>query len=237
MLGGVWGPTAPCSYVENIPHTGPPTPVHRTADQRVLLPARLRLEDEAACDPRTGVVRHSTVVWLRVLCLGVRMLVLCLMLVTLYAVQAQRKQQSLEWDHRSEAQKVNARGCANLTLVLDNWKYAIMTQVKDLLLHDHNTVLPDYGRIGPLSDALGDLYKEFNALKERLGDLTVKFDDVEAFVDDVRAGRSPTPPRREPRPPAGKPVEENATNTEERRRPPGRRTRVVIRRIKKPAGS
>jgi hypothetical protein len=92
-------------------------------------------------------------------------------------------------------------------------------------------------RIGPLSDALGDLYKEFNALKERLGDLTVKFDDVEAFVDDVRAGRSPAPPRREPRPPAGKPVEENATNTEERRRPPGRRTRVVVRRIKKPAGS
>lgn len=44
------------------------------------------------------------------------------------------------------AERVNTRGCANLTLVLDNWKYAIMTQVKDLLLHDHNTVLPDYGR-------------------------------------------------------------------------------------------
>ena len=46
----------------------------------------------------------------------------------------------------SSAQKVNGRGCANLTLVLDNWKYAIMTQVRDLLLHDHSTVLPDYGR-------------------------------------------------------------------------------------------
>lgn len=44
------------------------------------------------------------------------------------------------------AERVYNRGCANLTLVLDNWKYAIMTQVKDLLLHDHSTVLPDYGR-------------------------------------------------------------------------------------------
>lgn len=43
-------------------------------------------------------------------------------------------------------EKSTLRGCANLTLVLDNWKYAIMTQVKDLLLKDHSTVLPDYGR-------------------------------------------------------------------------------------------
>ncbi|CAL8304479.1 unnamed protein product [Lota lota] len=166
-----------------------------------------------------------------------QMLVLFFLLVTLYAAQAQRKQHSLEGEYRSEAEKVNARGCANLTLVLDNWKYAIMTQVKDLLLHDHSIVLPDYGRIGPLSDALGDLYKEFNVLKERLGELTAKFDDVEGFVDDVRAGRTPTPPRGEPRPPAGRPVDENATATEEGRRPQGRRTRVVLRRIKKPAGS
>ncbi|KAM4525147.1 uncharacterized protein PAE49_001174 [Odontesthes bonariensis] len=110
-----------------------------------------------------------------------------------------------------------------------------MTQVRDLLLHDHNTVLPDYGRIQPLSDALGDLYKEFNALKERLAELTVKFDGVEAFVDDVRLGRKPAPPRREPRPPGSPPGE--APATEAGGRPAGRRTRVIVRRIEKPSGS
>ncbi|KAF3854006.1 hypothetical protein F7725_014694 [Dissostichus mawsoni] len=69
-----------------------------------------------------------------------------------------------------------------------------MTQVKDLLLHDHST---------PLSDALGDLYGEFNALKERLSELTVKFEGVEGFVDDVRSGRKPSQPRGEARPRGG----------------------------------
>ncbi|XP_078147078.1 uncharacterized protein LOC144543003 [Centroberyx gerrardi] len=164
-------------------------------------------------------------------------LALLVLLLALGAAQKRRGTQNPEWDFRNEAEKVNTRGCANLTLVLDNWKYAIMTQVKDLLLHDHSTVLPDYGRIQPLSDALGDLYKEFNALKERLGELTSKFDGVEAFVDDVRAGRSPAPPRAEPRPPGLLPGEPEAAATEERSRPPGRRSRIVVRRIKKPAGS
>ncbi|KAM7381116.1 hypothetical protein PAMA_012108 [Pampus argenteus] len=146
--------------------------------------------------------------------------------LTLCAAQKQKIIQRPEsWDYRNEAERLNTRGCANLTLVLDNWKYAIMTQVKDLLLHDHNTVLPDYGRIQPLSDALGDLYKEFNALKQRLAELTTKFDGVEAFVDDVRSGRKP---RAEARPPGLLPGEAEAA-------PPGRRSRVVVRRIKKPA--
>uniref|UniRef100_A0A4W5MEG6 Si:ch73-127m5.3 n=1 Tax=Hucho hucho TaxID=62062 RepID=A0A4W5MEG6_9TELE len=167
-----------------------------------------------------------------------------LCLVALCAAQKRRiTEQNSEWDYRTEAEKVNTRVCANLTLVLDNWKFAIMTQVRDLLLNDHSTVLPDYGRIPPLSDALGDLYKEFNALKERLGELTTKFEGVEAFVDDVRAGRSPTQSRAEPRPLT--PDEEiqsttltgtgEGTGTGTGTRPQGRRNRVVVRRVKIPA--
>uniref|UniRef100_A0A8C6W0J8 Si:ch73-127m5.3 n=1 Tax=Nothobranchius furzeri TaxID=105023 RepID=A0A8C6W0J8_NOTFU len=130
-------------------------------------------------------------------------------------------------------ERMNSRGCANLTLVLDNWKYAIMTQVKDLLLHDHNAVLPDYGRIQPLSDALGDLYKEFNALKEHLTELTAKFGDAEAFVDDVRLGRIPAPPRGEHRPTGS--VSEAGRDSGSRHAAP--RSRIIIRKIKKLSGS
>uniref|UniRef100_A0A3P8SZM9 Si:ch73-127m5.3 n=1 Tax=Amphiprion percula TaxID=161767 RepID=A0A3P8SZM9_AMPPE len=161
--------------------------------------------------------------------------VLVFFCATLSVAQKQKTSQRSEWDYRNEAEKVNTRGCANLTLVLDNWKYAIMTQVKDLLLHDHSTVLPDYGRSGsPLSDALGDLYKEFNTLKERLAELTTKFDGVEAFVDDVRLGRNPAPVRGEPRPP-GPPAPREVEAPDAGGRPQGRRSRVVVRRIKKPA--
>uniref|UniRef100_A0A3Q3R433 Uncharacterized protein n=1 Tax=Monopterus albus TaxID=43700 RepID=A0A3Q3R433_MONAL len=121
--------------------------------------------------------------------------VLFMLSVTLNAAQKYKLTERPEWDFRNEAERVNSRGCANLTLVLDNWKYAITAQVRDLLLHDHNTVLPDYGRIQPLSHALGDLYTEFNALKEQLTKLTGRFDRVEFFVDGMRSGRRLPPPQ------------------------------------------
>ncbi|KAM6111109.1 LOW QUALITY PROTEIN: Fanconi anemia core complex-associated protein 100 [Pterocles gutturalis] len=58
------------------------------------------------------------------------------------------KRQPAAWDEGADAAKVPAKGCANLTLVLDNWKFAI-TSLRNLLLFDHQTVLPDYGRLAP----------------------------------------------------------------------------------------
>lgn len=44
------------------------------------------------------------------------------------------------------ADRVNTSGCCNLTQMLENWRSSIMAQVKDLLLHHHESVLPDYSR-------------------------------------------------------------------------------------------
>ncbi|XP_066545947.1 uncharacterized protein LOC136712976 [Amia ocellicauda] len=116
---------------------------------------------------------------------------LCLLLGLVVVVLGQRKRPVKdEWDYRDGSDKVNMRGVANLTQVLDNWKFDIMTQVKTLLQSDHQSVLPDYSRIQPLSEALADLFKEFNALKERLGDLSEKFVAIETFVDEVKGGQA-----------------------------------------------
>ncbi|KAK5855845.1 hypothetical protein PBY51_007485 [Eleginops maclovinus] len=82
------------------------------------------------------------------------------------------------------------RGVANLTQILDNWRFDILSQMRGLLQNDHQSLLPDYARIQPLSEALDDLYKEFNALKAHLGDLTEKFSAIETFIDEVKAGRN-----------------------------------------------
>lgn len=95
-----------------------------------------------------------------------------------------------EWNYRDGSDRVNMRGVANLTQILDNWRFDILGQMKGLLQNDHQSLLPDYARIQPLSEALDDLYKEFNALKAHLGDLTEKFTAIETFIDEVKANNA-----------------------------------------------
>uniref|UniRef100_A0A670HSD1 Uncharacterized protein n=1 Tax=Podarcis muralis TaxID=64176 RepID=A0A670HSD1_PODMU len=153
---------------------------------------------------------------------------LLLLVAICCAAKPKRQQATSEWDYRSEAEKVNMRGCANLTVVLDNWKFAIVSQMKNLLLFDHQSVLPDYGRIKPLSDALNDLYLEFNALKERLGELTTRFEGVESFVDEMNKKGQSQPAAKTPLRVAQPEVEKASFPL------PAKRRRVQIRNGRKP---
>uniref|UniRef100_A0A3Q1FNE3 Si:ch211-76l23.4 n=2 Tax=Acanthochromis polyacanthus TaxID=80966 RepID=A0A3Q1FNE3_9TELE len=122
--------------------------------------------------------------------------VLMLLAVAVVTVSAQRRRPATtstttgEWNYRDGSERVNMRGVSNLTQVLDNWRFDILNQMRGLLQNDHQSLLPDYARIQPLSEALDDLYKEFNALKSHLGDLTEKFTAIETFIDEVKAGRA-----------------------------------------------
>uniref|UniRef100_A0A674CUY3 Si:ch211-76l23.4 n=1 Tax=Salmo trutta TaxID=8032 RepID=A0A674CUY3_SALTR len=122
------------------------------------------------------------------------MLLLLLLVVATAAVMGQRSERrpatTDEWNYRAGSEKVNMRGVSNLTQVLDNWRFDILTQMKTLLQNDHQSLLPDYARIQPLSEALDDLYKEFNSLKAHLGELTEKFVAIETFIDEVKTERA-----------------------------------------------
>ncbi|XP_063040172.1 uncharacterized protein LOC134435226 [Engraulis encrasicolus] len=146
-----------------------------------------------------------------------RALALLSLLASLSLAQKRWADDPAKWSSRVPDQS-NTKACSNMTQVLDNWKFAIMTQVKDMLVNDHSAVLPEYGRIKPLSDALGDLYQQFNTLKENLGALGAKFDRVEAFVDDLQAGKFP---KLKPRPRL--PAQSWADPKWPLRRPPGAR--------------
>nr|XP_055033243.1 uncharacterized protein si:dkey-282h22.5 isoform X1 [Misgurnus anguillicaudatus] len=122
--------------------------------------------------------------------------------ICLCTAQQKSTQDTSEWGQRD---KSSGKSCSNLTQVLDNWKYAIIYQVKDMLVNDHVSVLPEYVRIQGLSDAVGDLYKQFDTLKENLGKLTNKFDSMESFVDELQSGRFARPKlMMPPRLPVGK---------------------------------
>lgn len=123
-------------------------------------------------------------------------LLLLLLAAATVTVLAQRRRPAStptntdEWNYRDGSERVNMRGVANLTQILDNWRFDILNQMRGLLQNDHQSLLPDYARIQPLSEALDDLYKEFNALKAHLGDLTEKFSAIETFIDEVKVDRA-----------------------------------------------
>ncbi|KAK1799133.1 hypothetical protein P4O66_007383 [Electrophorus voltai] len=127
---------------------------------------------------------------------------LLLLLLTVVIVSSQKKRPAKEeWNYRDGSEKVSMRGVANLTQVLDDWRFDILNQMRSLLQKDHQSLLPDYSRIQPLSEALDDLYKEFNALKSHLGELTEKFGPIETFIDELKKEKttgamSTTPVRR-----------------------------------------
>uniref|UniRef100_A0A8C5ENK3 Si:ch211-76l23.4 n=1 Tax=Gouania willdenowi TaxID=441366 RepID=A0A8C5ENK3_GOUWI len=76
-------------------------------------------------------------------------LLVLMLAVTTVTVVAQRRRPtstSSEWNYRDGSEKVNMRNVANLTQVLDDWRFDILSQMRNLLQNEHQSVLPDYAR-------------------------------------------------------------------------------------------
>ncbi|XP_076839435.1 uncharacterized protein LOC143484535 [Brachyhypopomus gauderio] len=118
--------------------------------------------------------------------MGFRFSLLLLFLAVVIVSSQKKRPAKQEWNYRDGSEKVSMRGVSNLTQVLDDWRFDILNQMRGLLQNDHQSLLPDYSRIQPLSEALNDLYKEFDALKAHLGELTEKFGPIETFIDELK---------------------------------------------------
>ncbi|KAF7698446.1 uncharacterized protein si:ch211-76l23.4 [Silurus meridionalis] len=121
--------------------------------------------------------------------MGFRLSLLLLALTTALVLGQKKRPVTKEWNYRDGSEKVSMRNVANLTQVLDDWRFDILNQVKS----NHQTLLPDYSRIHSLSEAVDDLFKEFNALKAHLGELTEKFTPVETFIDELKMEKANAP--------------------------------------------
>ncbi|XP_072348671.1 uncharacterized protein [Scyliorhinus torazame] len=109
-------------------------------------------------------------------------------LLTLFLALAQTSQHG-RWNYRDGADRVNINGVRSVTRLLDHWGNRIFKHVKDTMISDPQTVLPDYSRIQPLSEALDDLFKEVRALKKRIADLTESLTGLETTFTQVGYGK------------------------------------------------
>ncbi|XP_029692791.1 uncharacterized protein isoform X1 [Takifugu rubripes] len=89
-----------------------------------------------------------------------------------------------------EADGVNASDSSNLTQILENWRSSIMAEVKDLLLHHHHAVLPDYSRIPPMSQSLENLEQEFSEIRGDVDGLKVTFSSFGDLLGKLGSARN-----------------------------------------------
>ncbi|XP_078515335.1 uncharacterized protein LOC144775068 [Lissotriton helveticus] len=83
---------------------------------------------------------------------------------------------SQKWNYREGAGRVDLQGKHSITQTLENWGNNIFFQCKNILMNRPQMLLPEYSRVGSLSEALDDLLKEMLALKKRLVELNDRLD-------------------------------------------------------------